>query len=64
MAYYRLYFFGRSGRIEHFREFDVEHDLIAIQQAGQWRKDKQMELWSRERLVKRWDQRNASTGTQ
>lgn len=56
MAYYRLYFFDCSGSIEHFREFELQHDFVAIQQAGQWRKCRRMELWSGARMVKGWDE--------
>lgn len=55
MAYYRLYFFGGGGSIERFREFELQHDLAAIQQAAEWRKSQAMELWTGARMVKRWD---------
>lgn len=35
MTYYRLYFFDGSGSIEHFREFELQHDFVAVQQAAQ-----------------------------
>ena len=56
MAYYRLYFFDGSGSIEHVREFELQHDVVAVQQAAQWRKHRRMELWSGARTVKQWDE--------
>ena len=56
MAYYRLYFFDGGGSIENFREFELQHDLVAIRQAAEWRKEQTMELWTGVRMVKRWDQ--------
>ena len=55
MAYYRLYFLDGSGSIEHFREFELQHDVVAIHQAAEWRKNQAMGLWTGARMVKRWD---------
>lgn len=55
MAYYRLYFFDGSGRIHQFREFELDHDLLAIRQAAEWRSTEAMELWTGTRMVRRWD---------
>lgn len=55
MAYYRLYFFDGSGRIRRFREFELQHDLQAVQQAADWRSNEPMELWTGTRMVMRWD---------
>lgn len=55
MAYYRLYFFDGSDRIHQFREFELNHDLLAIQQAAEWRSNVAMELWTGTRMVRRWD---------
>jgi hypothetical protein len=56
MLYYRLYYFDRfSGHIDHFREFDAEDDAAAIGFAESWADGSPMELWSRERRLKRWD---------
>lgn len=56
MLYYRLYFFDRfSGHIEHFREFEAESDSAAIDLADGWANGAVMELWNRERRLKRWD---------
>lgn len=55
MAYYRLYFFDGTDRIEHFREFELSDDLLAIQQSAEWRCAAPMELWTGTRMVRRWD---------
>lgn len=56
MRYYRLYFMDRfSGHIDHFREFEAEGDDDAIALAESWREDRPMELWNRERKLRRWD---------
>lgn len=62
MAYYRLYFFDGSGSIEQFREFELHHDLVAIQQAAEWRREQPMELWTGARMVKRWDRPSTASG--
>ena len=52
---YRLYFMERfSGHIDHAREFEADDDLAAINIAEEWRMNGPMELWSRDRKVKRW----------
>ncbi len=54
MLYYRLYYFDRfSGHIDHFREFEAADDGTAIMLAEQW-KSGPMELWNRERRLKKW----------
>lgn len=56
MSYYRLYFMDRfSGHIDHFREFQAEHDDDALAIAERWREDRPMELWNRERKLKHWN---------
>lgn len=56
MLYYRLYYFERfSGHIDHFREFEAEDDAAAISQAEWWSDGQAMELWNRERRLRRWD---------
>ena len=56
MLYYRLYFMDRfSGHIDHFREFEAEDDVSAIATAEDWNGDQPMELWNRQRKLKRWD---------
>ena len=55
MLYYRLYFLDRySGHIDHFREFEAARDEEALALAERWSEGTPMELWSRERLLKRW----------
>jgi hypothetical protein len=56
MLYYRLYYFDRfSGHIDHFREFEAEDDDSAVALAEQWDGGTPMELWNRERRLRRWD---------
>ena len=56
MLYYRLYYFDAfSGHIDHFREFEAKDDAAAISLAEQWGNGRPMELWNRERRLKRWD---------
>jgi hypothetical protein len=56
MFYYRLYFFDRfSGHIDQFREFDAEDDDAAVDLAERWGDGRAMELWNRERRLKRWE---------
>lgn len=56
MIYYRLYFMDRfSGHIDHFREFQAEHDDAALAIAERWREDRPMELWNLERKLRHWD---------
>jgi hypothetical protein len=56
MLYYRLYYFdGFSGHIDHFREFEAADDAAAIMAAERWSDGRLMELWNRQRRLKRWD---------
>ncbi len=56
MPYYRLYYFDRfSGHIDHFREFDAKDDATALALAEGWGDGRPMELWNRERRLRRWD---------
>jgi hypothetical protein len=56
MLYYRLYYFDRfSGHIDHFREFEAEDDLSAVGVAERWSDGRPMELWNRQRRLKRWE---------
>ncbi len=58
MPEYRLYFMDRfSGHIEHAREFEADDDMAAVCIAEGWRANGPMELWSRDRKVKRWEAR-------
>ena len=56
MLYYRLYYFDRfSGHIDHFREFEAVDDAAAVVIAESWTAGSPMELWNRERRLKRWE---------
>ena len=56
MPYYRLYYFDRfSGHIDHFREYEAESDDAAIAHAERWGDGRPMELWNRERRLKKWE---------
>jgi len=56
VLYYRLYFIDRfSGHIDHFREFEADSDSAAIHLAEHWSNGKPMELWNRDRRLRRWD---------
>jgi len=58
MLYYRLYFYdGFSRHIDHFREFEAEDDERALAIAENWSSGAPMELWNRERLLRRWEGR-------
>jgi hypothetical protein len=60
MLYYRLYFFdGFSGHIDQFREFDADDDAAAMALAEQWSAGGPMELWNRERRLKRWESKRS-----
>ena len=56
MLYYRTYFFDHfSGHIDHFREFEAEDDAQALALAEAWFDGTPMELWNRQRQLKRWE---------
>ena len=56
MAQYRLYFIDRfSGHIETSREFHADDDAAAVQLVAELRNGQPMELWSRDRKVRRWE---------
>ena len=52
---YRLYFLDGLGRIEKRHEFEAPDDEAAIRISEGWREGRRMELWQRDRRVKRWD---------
>ena len=55
MRYYRLYFMDRfSGHIDNFRDFEAA-DETACAIAEGWHDDQPMELWNRDRKLKRWE---------
>jgi len=61
MLYYRLYFFDRfSGHIDHFREFEAESDDAAVGLADGWVDGRPMELWNRDRRLKKWSSKQLS----
>jgi hypothetical protein len=53
--HYRLFFFTGGKHIERAHEFEAEDDATAIRIAEGWREGRTMELWQRDRRVKRWD---------
>lgn len=58
MVQYRLYFIDRSsGHIETSREFHADDDAAAIERAAELGTGQPMELWSRDRKVRRWEAR-------
>jgi hypothetical protein len=57
VLYYRLYFMDRfSGHIDHVREFEAEDDVRALATAERWSTGQPMELWNRQRKIKRWSE--------
>lgn len=55
MAYYRLYFMdGLSGHVAAVRDFQAPDDDAAIARAETHRRAVAMELWCKDRKVKRW----------
>ena len=52
---YRLYFLDAVGHITRSHEFFARDDAAAVQISAGWRERRGMELWQRDRLVKRWD---------
>lgn len=55
MGQYRLYFIDGRGHIETSREFHADDDSAALKLASELRNGQPMELWSRDRKVRRWD---------
>lgn len=55
MRYYRLYFLDKAGRIR--QAVDMQHldDAAAIAAAGERADGRRMELWNRDRVVRRFD---------
>lgn len=52
---YRLFFLDGARHIEKAHEYQAEDDREAIGIAEAWREGRRMELWNRDRRVKRWD---------
>jgi hypothetical protein len=55
VQYYRLFFFDGAGRIERAHEFEAVDDPAAIEISVGWREGRTMELWQRDRKIRRWD---------
>ena len=56
MTYYRLYFFcGGNGPIANVREIEMIDDAAAIIAAERLRGMAAMELWCRDRKIRRWE---------
>jgi hypothetical protein len=55
MLSYRLFFFDHDGHIDRAREFETEDDDAALKLAESWHEGRHMELWQRDRRVKRWE---------
>ena len=51
---YRLYFFNGGEHITRAHEFFAASDEEAVGKAEGWREGRNMELWQRDRIVKRW----------
>jgi hypothetical protein len=52
---YRLYFFNGGSHIQKVHEFEAEDDAAAMKIAEGWRAGRRVELWQRDRFVKRWE---------
>ena len=52
---YRLYLLDDVGHISKAHPFEADDDSKAIEIAEGWREGRRMELWQRDRRVKRWD---------
>jgi len=55
VQWYRLFFFDRAGHIEKAHEFEGADDEAAVRIAQGWREGRRMELWQRDRRVRRWE---------
>lgn len=63
MAYYRLYFLdGDRHHILECREFEAADDAAAIVSSAKSQELGPMELWCRDRIVKRWRGRSRAEG--
>jgi hypothetical protein len=49
-----LYFLDGDGHISRSHEYFAADDAAAIKIGEGWRESRSMELWSRDRKVKRW----------
>lgn len=57
MADYRLYFLDEANHIRGVAEFQCDDDQSASAQAESHADGRRMELWSRDRFVRRFDPR-------
>lgn len=55
MSDYRLYFIDGGGHFRQVVELDCRHDNHAVETAEEHRDGRPMELWRRDRLVKRFE---------
>lgn len=60
MADYRLYFLDEANHIRGVAEFVCDDDVAAAERAENHPDGRRMELWSRDRLVRRFDRRPES----
>jgi hypothetical protein len=55
MQQYRLFFFDGIGHITYSHEFIAEDDTDATKVSEAWREGRRMELWQRDRQIRRWE---------
>jgi len=60
MADYRLYFLDEANHIRGVVEFVCADDPAAVEHAAAHADGRRMELWSRDRLVRKFDRRTES----
>lgn len=60
MTDYRLYFLDDANHIRGVVEFDSDDDVAAAERAGTHADGRVMELWNRDRLVRRFERRAES----
>jgi hypothetical protein len=44
-----------GGHIQKSHEFEAKDDAAAMKVSEAWREGREIELWQRDRMVKRWD---------
>jgi hypothetical protein len=60
MADYRLYFLDEANHIRGVVEFACDDDPAAIERATTHADGRRMELWSRDRLIRKFERRPES----
>ena len=60
MADYRLYFLDEANHIRGVAEFHCDDDAAAAARAESYDDGRRMELWSRDRFVRRFEPRTES----